>query len=61
MMRDEEIICLKMFPYFVLYCLRHFDVKTRCQGPDVVNILEVPRIFQKVLEYVRGPQLAILG
>ena len=28
-------------------------------GPDFDNIFEVPRIIQKVLEYDRGPQLAI--
>ena len=37
-----------------------FEVlNTGSKGSYVVNILEVPKIIQKVLEYVRKPQLAI--
>ncbi len=31
----------------------------RCQGPDLVKMLEVPEMFQKVLEYVRESKFAI--
>ena len=30
-------------------------LKNKCKRPDLVNILEIPEIIQKVLEYVRGP------
>ena len=30
------------------------------KGPDLVEFVEVPKMFQKVLEYVRNPELAIL-
>ena len=29
--------------------------KKRCQGPDLLNKMEVPEMIQKILEYVWGP------
>ena len=38
-----------------------FVIDKRCKGPNLVNILEVSEMIQKVLEYVRGTTLAIFG
>ena len=35
-------------------------INRRATGPDFDQIVEVPEIIQKVLEYDRGPELAIL-
>ena len=35
-------------------------INTGCKKPDLVNILEVPEVIQKVLEYVRESKLAII-
>ena len=35
-------------------------MNTGSEGPDLVNLLEVPEIIQKTLQYVRKSKLAIL-
>ena len=40
---------------FVLYFVTYFYMKKGSKGSDLVNILEVPEMIQKVLENVRGP------
>ena len=44
-----------VFLYFSIV----FVINKGCKGPDLVNILEVPKMIQKVFEYVRGLKLAI--
>ena len=43
-----------------LYVLNVFTDKERGKGLDLVNVLEVPKMIQQVLQYVREPKLAIL-
>ena len=41
---------------FVLVFVEIFLViDTGSTGPDLVNMLEIPKLIQKVLQYVRGP------
>ena len=46
----------------IFSCIRlnNLVIIRRATGPDVDQIVEVPEIISKVLEKVRGPQLAIL-
>ena len=60
MMRYDKMICFKDDSILCL-CFYVFVINTGCAGPDLVNILEVPKIMQRVLESIRNHQLAILG
>ena len=57
MLRCEEIIFLKDDSIFVL--VGSLVIIKRCKRPDLVKTSEVPIMRKKILEYVRGPELAI--
>ena len=58
-LRYEKIILFKVGSIFFLYVLKCSGDKQGAQrsntGLKKVKVLELPKIIQKVLEYVRGP------
>ena len=60
MLRYQKIICFKGDFIIVLVLFEQFLVIVRrVTGPDFDKIFEVPKIIEKVLQYDRGPELAI--
>ena len=60
MLRYVKIVFVEDVLGFVSYAFRCFGNQKGVSGPYLVNIFEVPKMFQKVSECVRGPSLAIL-
>ena len=54
----KKIRCLGIFLVFVGWSV--LVINEGCKGPDLVDLFEVPKMFQKVLQYVRESKLAIL-
>ena len=55
-----KIIFFKDVPIISLYFRSILVINTGSEGPDLDDYLEVPEIIQKVLQYVRKSELAIL-
>ena len=54
MLRYVKILFFKIIlVFFVLYSILVID--KGCKGPDLANILKVPKMLEKVLEYVSKP------
>ena len=57
---DMKNNMLKEVPIFSCIFWIIFVINTGSEDPYLVDVLEVPEIIQKVLEYVRESKLAIL-
>ena len=56
----QNIKCVINCFHTLLVCFEDCSVMNNgSEGPYLVNLLEVPKLIQKVLEYVRKPELAI--
>ena len=55
-----NILCYDMFPYFSYICWSLSVINKGSEGPDLVDFLGVPKMFQKILESIRELKLAIL-
>ena len=55
MLKYVNIICFKNVWGFILDFLSVFVRNKGCKGPDLVNMLEVPNMIQKLSQCVREP------
>ena len=59
MPRSAQIICLENASIILFYLWGISVINNWLRGRYLVTFLEVPEMFQKVLEYVRESRLAI--